>query len=280
MKKVIINADDFGLSHGVNGAVEKAFEFGTLTSASIMANMPYFDEAVSIAKKCDGLGVGVHVNLLRGTPISNPSRISSLVNSDGKFYGSALTLLFKSKLGLIDPLHVEIEASAQMERVIRSGIKPTHFDSEKHMHIAIPAIWDGSCKAAVRHGILHVRLANEYILHETKEYASLKQRFKAGFARVRSRRLLSSLDRYGLSTADYFYGISSTGRMNVSGYRKILEEPFDGTIEIMCHPSIDKGGRHWLDAGRWIEYSALISDELKAILSGDSVLLVNYGMIF
>jgi len=87
-RRVIINADDFGLCDGVNKAVAQAHTDGVLTSATIMANMPAADEAVKIAKKLPNLGVGVHLNLTEGRPLSKDTSIGRLLDTDGQFASS------------------------------------------------------------------------------------------------------------------------------------------------------------------------------------------------
>ncbi len=72
-RRIIINADDFGLCDGVNEAVAQAHSDGILTSATIMVNMPAAEKAVKIAKKLPSLGIGVHLNLTEGRPISKDS---------------------------------------------------------------------------------------------------------------------------------------------------------------------------------------------------------------
>jgi len=83
-KRIVINADDFGLCSGVNRAVAQAHTDGVLTSATIMANMPAAAEAVEIARKLPGLGIGVHLNLTEGWPLSQAADIRPILNADGK----------------------------------------------------------------------------------------------------------------------------------------------------------------------------------------------------
>ena len=98
MKKVIINADDFGLVQGVNEGIVKAHQEGILTSATLMANMPGFDQAVEIARANPELGVGVHLNILRGQPISPAQKVESLLSREHRFIPSVATLLRRMAL--------------------------------------------------------------------------------------------------------------------------------------------------------------------------------------
>lgn len=126
--KVIFNSDDFGYSKGVNYGIIDAFTDGILTSTTIMANMPGFEHAVKLGQQHTGLGIGVHLTLTCGNPILK--NINTLVNEFGEF---------KSKKnydnGLkVNPDEVKCEWDAQIQRVLRSGITPTHLDSHHHIH--------------------------------------------------------------------------------------------------------------------------------------------------
>src|SRR5918911_4514999 len=91
-KLLVVNADDFGLSPGINAGIIEGFEKGILTSASIMVNAPAFEEAVELAQAHEGLGIGVHLNVLRGKALLPPTEISSVVDADGLFLRSPITL--------------------------------------------------------------------------------------------------------------------------------------------------------------------------------------------
>ena len=88
--RLILNADDFGLTRGINRAIGELHANGAVTSATLMANGPAFDDAVAIALKRPTLGVGCHVVLTDGIPVSHPSDIPSLLGSDGKTFRSSL----------------------------------------------------------------------------------------------------------------------------------------------------------------------------------------------
>jgi chitin disaccharide deacetylase len=126
MTKLIINADDFGYSKGVNLGIIEAFQNGVVTSTTLMANMPGAAHAADLAKKNPKLGVGIHFVLTCGEPISN--EVPSLVNNKGAFY----------RLSEIDEFaiveDIELELRSQFEKFLSFGIKPTHIDSHHHVH--------------------------------------------------------------------------------------------------------------------------------------------------
>jgi len=144
---IIINADDFGLTKGINKAVRQAHSEGVLTSTTLMANMPAAQQAVEIAKELPRLGVGVHLNLLEGQPVSNESSVKQMLCRQGRFVRSAAALAVKAALSKNVRKAIKIELEAQIRRVIDYGIKPTHLDSHKHIH-CFPCIFPIVCGLA------------------------------------------------------------------------------------------------------------------------------------
>src|SRR5713226_5417840 len=121
MKRLIVNGDDFGFTAGTNAGILRGHREGILTSTTIMANGAAFDQAVEIALANPGLGVGCHVAVIDGRPVSAPAEIPSLVSPDGRLPGSVMELTWK--LGrVIRVRDVEREISAQIQRVIDAGI--------------------------------------------------------------------------------------------------------------------------------------------------------------
>src|SRR5262245_60514883 len=135
MKELIVNADDFGLTQQVNRGILDAHHDGIVTSTTLLANGGSFDEAVSMSRQAPQLGVGVHLNLSEGNPVSRASEIPSLVDSRGALHltpGRLWAGIVKRKVSLSD---VERELLAQVRKVIRAGISPTHLDGHKHVHV-------------------------------------------------------------------------------------------------------------------------------------------------
>lgn len=133
MKKLlIINADDFGYSPGINFGIIDSYRYGVLTSTTLMANMPGFEQAVLLAKENSELGVGVHLTLTCGAPILN--KVDTLVDSFGQFH----PLSFYEKKFKIDMDQLYEEWDAQIQKVIDAGIIPTHLDSHHHVNTIEP----------------------------------------------------------------------------------------------------------------------------------------------
>ncbi|WP_019420257.1 carbohydrate deacetylase [Paenibacillus sp. OSY-SE] len=129
---LIINADDFGLSRSVNEGIAAAHHAGTVTSTSLMVNMPGFYDAVSLAKAIPSLGVGLHFNLTYGSPISEPAQVHSLIRHDRTFNGTHTDWIEQD---------VERELYAQYRLMISNGLAPTHVDSHCHIHFDSPVVY-------------------------------------------------------------------------------------------------------------------------------------------
>lgn len=284
--KVIINADDFGWSSAVNEAVLDAAENGVLTSTTIMANMPGFEEAVKGALSIPKLGVGVHLNLLRGSPLCEPSRIPSIVGKDGRFRKANFGLWLRFSTGRIDPDHLEQELTAQVKRTIDAGIKPTHLDSEKHMHLLFPVLWEIVCRIAKRFDIHRVRVAREHLgLIPHLFIRSPRQYLKTLFIRQRSLSFAKIAIQHGLRFTDHFFGVTLAGQMTTDVYASLFQKIPQGITELMCHPGArpanfqDIHCSRWLDQGRVTEYRALIDPKTKNALEESGIRLIHYGEI-
>jgi hopanoid biosynthesis associated protein HpnK len=244
MKKLIVNADDFGLTRGVNRGIVQAFREGILTSTTIMANGPAFDDAVEQAQANPALGVGCHLVLVGGRAVARPGEVPSLVDSDGRLAESLLSLVARLACGIVKPGHIERELRAQVERIRGAGIEPTHFDTHKHTHI-LPQVMEPLAKVANEFGITRIRKPFEstrkmldLLRGGTDGRPSISQRAKSAAARAAAPRFRRLAAAHGLRTPDYFFGIAITGRLGAAALLRILEGLPDGTSELMCHPGV------------------------------------------
>ncbi|MDX1614784.1 MAG: ChbG/HpnK family deacetylase [Candidatus Promineifilaceae bacterium] len=131
--RLIINADDFGLSPGVNSAVRQLHQQSRLTSASLMVNSPWSEEALTYARNNSDLQIGVHLNLTTHRPLLPPEQVTSLVTGEGAFF-SISAFLVRLLAGRIDLDQVKAEMRAQIEACYAAGITPAHIDSHMHLH--------------------------------------------------------------------------------------------------------------------------------------------------
>jgi hopanoid biosynthesis associated protein HpnK len=280
MKKVIINADDFGLCPGVNEGIIEAHQKGVLSSATLMANMPGFEQAVDLAKANPKLGVGAHLNLVRGRPLSPPDRVQSLAAPDGRFYAKPLSIMKKIACRKIDPGEIERELRAQLEKILQTGLPVTHLDSEKHIH-ALPLVFNIVARLAGDYGIKKVRFIREY-----KISGHLFQSAKAVYLSLCCALMKKRLQESGLVITDRFYGISNSGRMTAARLKKIMGRLREGAAEIMVHPgfqtpelfAMEKDvGSYYINRFRERELRALTDESVRERLHGLGVQLINFN---
>ncbi|MBM3310283.1 MAG: ChbG/HpnK family deacetylase [Candidatus Aminicenantes bacterium] len=279
MKKAILNADDFGLCRPVNEGIVRAHREGILTSATLMTTTPGFDEAVGLAKDNPRLGVGVHLNLVRGRPLSRPEDIPGLLGADGRFLGRPLRVLRRVVSGRISAGELERELRAQVEKALASGLALTHLDSEKHLH-AFPPVFRTVLKVARAYGFRRVRFIRECRLSRHPV-----QSLKAAFLSACSARMRTELRAEGFVNPGAFYGISNSGRMTVPALRRILERLGEGTSEIMVHPGFEtpelfeaenEVGRYYINRFRERELRTLLDPVFPPLVRRLGVELVDF----
>lgn len=131
VKYLIINGDDFGLSESANRGIVSAHQYGSLSSTSMMVNMPYFEQAVTLAHQMPTLGVGLHFNITEGAPITSFPQVNSLINDKG---------LFSAQQNHWTEADIEQELLSQYNKLLSTGITPTHVDTHHHIHMISPMV--------------------------------------------------------------------------------------------------------------------------------------------
>jgi chitin disaccharide deacetylase len=279
--QLIINADDFGLCRGVNKGIAEAHATGVLTSATLMANMPAAEEAVEIAHKLSHLGVGVHLNLTEGKPLSQDSNVNQLLDEAGNFAFKAGKLALVSLVSAKVRSAVETELAAQIQWVIERAIMPTHLDSHKHIH-SFPLIFKIVCRLAKRFGIPAIRYTYEPGQICRPPWPATDQ---DGKKRAASLRLMAKINRWQNPTffkTDALLGVAHTGNINIDFFKAVSLYNTASIAEIMTHPGYTDG----LDAGttrlvkqRQIELEALCSEKTKRYFKEAGIKLVHYGQL-
>jgi predicted glycoside hydrolase/deacetylase ChbG (UPF0249 family) len=160
LRQLVVNADDLGLTVGVNRGIFDAHDRGILTSASLFANAPATPDAIRRVRVRPSLGVGVHLALVDGTPMLPATRVPTLVEDDGRFRASWKPFIVACLRGRVSFEEVERELTAQIERVRSEGIPLTHLDAHKHVH-AFPPIFAIVARLAERFRIPVVRVPYE-----------------------------------------------------------------------------------------------------------------------
>lgn len=289
--RLIVNADDLGLTRGVNRAILQSHQEGIVTSATLMANVPAFAEAVGLVqafRQTHQLSVGCHIVLVDGSPISPPAAIPTLLDP------ATPTPAFRKKLwkfalaairGKISSRDVETEASAQISRLLHAGIEVSHVDCHKHAHM-FPAVLEGVLRAAAAHGIRAVRNPFEPSFARPAKLAfdstnAIRSAETWLLNRAYARQFRKQVSEYGLATTDGSIGVTVTGALNAVSFADTVRGlPADGIYEFVCHPGYNDAelaaaGTRLLDA-RETELAILRSPQARQLLSSAKVQLINY----
>jgi hopanoid biosynthesis associated protein HpnK len=240
MKSLIVNADDFGLTVGVNAGILRGFQDGILTSTTLMACGPAFEDAAARAREKPDLDVGVHLVLVGGQCVAPVGEIPSLVKSNGELPGTLPELVLRLSGGLIRIEDIEREFRAQIAKVIAAGITPSHLDTHKHTH-AHPIVMEAMFRVARDFGILRVRKPFEdtQIASKVPESSGgLTQRFLISVAGIAAPAFRRGLKTYNLRAPDHFFGVMLTGSLSSAALQGLIEHLPEGTSEIMCHPGV------------------------------------------
>lgn len=238
-RQLIITADDFGLSPGVNRAVELAWREGILTNASLMPGGAAFDEALGIAARNPGLQIGLHLTLVQGKAVLPPGEIPGLVDVNGNFGDNpvAAGMRYFFDKGLYKQLKREIEA--QIRRVRDAGIAISHIDGHLNIHMH-PTVFAFLTELMPRYGITSLRLSRERLFHNLafdRERIMGKgvERVIFGALAAHARPLL---DRLGIRCAREVKGVLNSGRMTEEYILGILGGLGEGLTEIYFHPGL------------------------------------------
>lgn len=234
-ERVIFNADDFGMSLGVNAAIEKAYREGVLNSASLMINQKYASEAIEASKNMPDLEIGLHVNLTNEFPAADPADLPLLTGKDGRFKNGFVKLLLLSFLRPEEfKKEVRTEIEAQILKAQKMGVELKHLDSHRHVHM-IPSVFDVLREMAEKYGIGRLRTMNECALLTLQTNKEKSFLFDGGIIKYFLLRFLSVINAYQTDT--YFYTILYTCKLSASHFKKVFVPQGYRRVEIMIHPS-------------------------------------------
>jgi len=259
-----VNADDFGLTAGVNRAIVELHRAGVLTSATLMARASATDEAVELARATPALGVGCHVVLVDGEPVLPPRQIPTLVDRQtGCFPPKLGTLLMRLFTGRIRIAEIEAEAAAQIALLQSRGLRLTHIDTHKHTHM-FPAVLRPVLRAARAAGIFAVRnpFEPEWAVRATPRASWMRSAEVIALRRLGPffRRLIA---QQGFITTDGTIAVTGTGTLDAAAVQSLLKNLPGGTFELVTHPGYNDADlakvRTRLRASRDIERNALLA---------------------
>jgi chitin disaccharide deacetylase len=238
--RLIINADDFGLTPGINRAIAELHDAGIVTSATLMANGPAFDDAVAIARTRPTLAIGCHIVLVDGIPVSDPATIPTLIpkphHAIPAFHHSLSLFALEVLTGRIHATDIEREALAQIHKLQRAGLTLTHADTHKHTHL-LSRVHRPIIRALEQSNISALRNPFEP-LWAARLSGSLRRRAVVRSFETGRRRFEASVPiaQHRILTTSGTLGVSATGHLNDRTLAALLKSLPTGTWELVCHP--------------------------------------------
>jgi predicted glycoside hydrolase/deacetylase ChbG (UPF0249 family) len=241
MKRLVVNADDFGASPERNDGILEAHRTGIVTAASVLVTGAAWEDAVR--RRPETLDLGIHVDLSEGVPLVREQK--TLTGPDGRFWGKAEARR-RADAGLFDPVEVGREVLAQIDRLIEAGVRPSHLDGHQHLHVW-GTLAEPVARAALARGIRWIRCPEEDL--------GLPCRAAPLF---RSRGLRSL----------HFVGSTLVGRMSEAALLELLERLPEEDAELMVHPGHAGAANHPFETpDRVEELRVLTSPTLRPALS-------------
>lgn len=262
MKRLIVNADDFGYTRDVNEGILQSHRHGIVRSASMLANGSALEHAVGLALQCPTLAIGCHLTLVEGESVARPG--TTLPPSLGRL--------------LVDPptrADATGEFRAQVEQLLARGIRLDHLDTHKHLHI-FPPVLDAVTEVAREFGIRWIRKPFDVPFGTVRSgrrwtaaaIGSLRVPFEARLARARC------------GTSDYFAGFAATGAVDAAWLVALLADLPQGTGELVCHPgycgSELSAANTRLKESRHAEMQALCDPAVLDAVSANGIELLAY----
>jgi predicted glycoside hydrolase/deacetylase ChbG (UPF0249 family) len=249
VSKLIVNADDFGLTAGVNRAIIELHATGRLTSATLMATAQATAEAIQMARTTPSLGVGCHVVLVDGAPLLSPTRdVPHLADPiTGRFRAKLSDFLFwlygferDESSARVREREIEAEATAQINALIAAGVRLTHIDTHKHTHM-FPAVLRPLLRAARAAGVRVVRNPFEPVWSvRATSAAPWLRRFEVNVLRRLEKRFKRIVAEEGFATTDGALGVLATGTLNTATVSALLQNlPAEGVFELVSHPGFN-----------------------------------------
>ena len=283
VRRLIINADDFGLTGGVNRAIRQAGRAGAITSTTLMANAAGFAEAAAIALEDPRLKTGCHVVLIDGRPLE--SNLPSLAAGDGGFRGSLREFARAALGGRLSEEEIGRETTAQIRKIQTRGLTVTHVDSHKHTHM-LPQVLRPVLRAAQACGVRAVRNPFDPLRAWPWRLVAASPGLWLRSAGVLTFQLFAgefrqAIRESGMLTTDGTVGIAATGKLDQKSLLALLDALPQGTWELVCHPGYADGDLRAtgtrLVGSREVELEALSSAETRERIQSRGIELISYA---
>ncbi len=281
--RLIINADGFGFTPGINRAIRLVAGAGTISSISVTPNFPASAELSDFHRHFPRISVGVHLNPVVGRPVSACGSVPSLVDRDGFFwYKEFPRRLFR---GLIDEKELFAELTAQIDAVLSMGVPVTHLDSHQNLHL-LPRFFSLFLDLALEKNIRRMRCHRHHVCVKTWQDGESTLGFYAarprtGAVHLYARFLMGLATKRGMKMADRLLSPPSAGRGkdHLDFWRTAFSHLPGGTSEVYCHPGfVDDTLKRWARYvyPRQAETDLLLSGEFAALLKRSNAALIGF----
>ncbi len=267
-RRLIVNADDFGRSRGINAAVIRAHREGILTTASLMVNEAAGDEAVALARENPRLGVGLHLTLVCGRSALPAEKIPGLVNGERNFNDCPVATGFRYYAHRRLAAQLETEMAAQFEKFAATALPLDHVNGHLHLHMH-PVVFGILMRNADRWRIRRTRLTCEPFWLNTR-LAGGRWFYRASHAaiyRLLSRNARPRLREKNIKHTQAVFGLLQDAGVDEAYLARLLPVLPAGDSELYSHPSLDQYPH---------EFEALISPRVKALVEALDIKLIRY----
>jgi len=246
MKRLIITAEDYGLTEGVSRGIREVCKHGSVTSISVLMNLAREEDLVAL-KELNTISLGIHLNITQGKPVLPAERVKSLVDENGFFLPRWEKIIRGLQVN-----ELEEEWRAQIQKFLALSLPLTHLSSHHHVHIQEPAL-----KVAI-----HLAKENQVPLRSPTKSARKK------------------IQEEGvLTTDDFIYTFYDEPYITIPGLKGILSRVQHGITEMTCHPGVVTEALFHESSysyQRGIEMATLSHEEIRKTFSAFHIHLISY----
>jgi hopanoid biosynthesis associated protein HpnK len=276
-KRLIVTADDFGVDVAVNEAIELAYNEGILTCASLMMGGRAAPDAIDRARRMKGLGVGLHITLADGRPVSSRRSVRSLIDHEGRFKKDLVSSGFSWFFNPFVRHQLAREIDAQFRAFVATGLVLDHVNVHKHLHFH-PTVAAMIISIGRRYGMLAVRVPDEpqEILRKAEPGMTLRKS-RLGLLLWLMRRRMK---RARLAQNDKIFGLAWSGAMTEDRLLALIPHLPNGLNEIYSHPAT-QDARDMRRGVRGYKYreelAALLSPAVRQALVDNNITLTRFS---
>jgi chitin disaccharide deacetylase len=277
LKRLIVNADDFGLSPEVNAGITRAHRDGILRSASLMVAEPAARAAAELARDNPELDVGLHAVVCQGRSILDSSRLGAAVGASGEFIDSPVAAGMRYFFDRSLRAAMTDELRAQVERHLELVGYLNHIDGHLNFHVH-PLFADILVNLAVEYKVPCIRLPRERVtttLRLRRDNATRKL-IESAIFRTLSRRTRRMMTERGLTSTDALFGLHQSGHLSEDYVVGVIDRIRDGTTELYFHPAADIGGIPPTPAAQ-LEVEILTSPRVREALVRNGIELTTFA---